>query len=49
MEYTKLEGLTIVSDPTAQKWEINCGPGETNIIILEAGFEGTSFGGRGGA
>ena len=48
MEYSKLEGLTILDDPTAQKYELKAGPNETNIVIMEAGFDGFGTAGSGG-
>lgn len=42
MEYKSLTGLTIISDDPAaekEKWAITAAPNETNIVVLECGFD----------
>jgi|APSaa5957512535_1039671.scaffolds.fasta_scaffold701318_1 hypothetical protein len=48
MEYTTLNGLTLLDDPDSKKYDLKVGPNDIQIIILEAGFEGFGTAGRGG-
>ena len=51
MEYKSLTGLTIISDDPAaekEKWEIDAGPNETKIVVLECGFDQVGMSGGSG-
>ena len=48
MEYSKLDGLTILDAADPKKYELTAGPNETNLVIMEAGFDGFGTAGAGG-
>lgn len=48
MEYSTLDGLTILGDESSKKYNLTAEPHETKCIILEAGFDGFGTSGKSG-
>ena len=48
MEFSTLDGLTILGDEKAKNYHLQAGPHETKCIIMEAGFDGFGTSGKSG-